>query len=87
MDVSHPDKWPASIELKMKSGEVYRGRADFAKGDPENPAERELLIEKYRDLTVGSWDVERAEAFEKMALNLDSVKNVRNSVSKMIKLN
>lgn len=58
---SYPDRWPASVELTLRSGDVLQGKTDYPKGDPENPVSAEELEEKFRALTAGLLDEKRME--------------------------
>ena len=44
----YPKHYPARVTVKTKSGKTYIGEIQFPKGDPENPATKEEVIEKFR---------------------------------------
>jgi 2-methylcitrate dehydratase PrpD len=48
-------------EITMKDGKVKAHRVDIPKGEPENPASKEELIEKFRKLSAGVIDKDRIE--------------------------
>ncbi len=60
----------------MRSGEVYRGRTDFPRGDPENPVDDEVLASKFLRLMKGSWDEPRPGDVCRAVLNLEDVPDV-----------
>jgi 2-methylcitrate dehydratase PrpD len=75
-DSLYPAKWAAVVEITTRSGDVHRGRTDFPLGDPENPASDELLIAKFRKLTLGPWGEQKAEILAEAVLGLESVENI-----------
>jgi 2-methylcitrate dehydratase PrpD len=76
LDSLHPAKWPATVTLTMTSGEVHQGRTDFPLGDPENPADAEMLLAKFRRLASRAWTEPKVEALLAAVLSLEKVKDV-----------
>jgi len=48
----YPDKRGASVEIKTKDGNNYSTDIELAKGEPENPASIEDLVNKFRNNTL-----------------------------------
>lgn len=44
----YPKHYPAKVTVKTKSGKTYVGEVQYPKGDPENPATKEEVVEKFR---------------------------------------
>ncbi|MEW6275584.1 MAG: MmgE/PrpD family protein [Bacillota bacterium] len=76
LDARHPERWPAVVEVRLRSGGVYRGSTEFPKGDPENPASREELTAKFRALAAGPWGEERVKALEEAVWQLERIADV-----------
>ncbi len=76
LDALHPAKWPAAVTLTLTSGEVYQGRTDFPLGDPENPADAEMLMAKFRRLASQVWPEPEVEALLAGVLSLEKLENV-----------
>lgn len=53
LEVDFPQKWPASVEIRLKDGRSFDARVDFPKGDPENPFTTEELAARLHDLAWG----------------------------------
>ena len=50
MSKLYPPARPADLEIRTKSGNVYRRRVDYPKGDPHNPMSDEEVKAKFRKL-------------------------------------
>lgn len=46
LDALHPQRWPARVTVHTERG-IFTGRADYPKGDPENPVTEEELAGKF----------------------------------------
>ena len=75
----YPSKYPARVTVYMEDGSKYVGEVEFPKGDPEYPATKEEIIEKFLNNaanTVGSIKanriIELVDNFEKLP-NLDEL--------------
>lgn len=60
----------------MTSGEVHQGRTDFPHGDPENPADDEMLMAKFRRLASHSWAEPEVKALLAGVLSLEKLEDV-----------
>lgn len=76
LEARHPAHWPAVVEITDRSGQVYQGRTDFPRGDPENPVTTGELAAKFRDLAAGPWGEERVKNLEKAVLGLEKVEDM-----------
>ncbi|MDR2089073.1 MAG: MmgE/PrpD family protein [Clostridiales Family XIII bacterium] len=64
-EAAYPQKYPARVTVKTKDGKTYVGEVEYPKGDPENPASKEEVTEKFfanAANTIGS--VKAAKAAE-----------------------
>lgn len=48
-----PKGFASDVEIRTKDGAVYHAKADYARGDPENPVSLAELEEKFRTVTSG----------------------------------
>lgn len=58
----YPDRYPAKVTVTMEDGSVFVGEVAYPKGDPEYPATKEEVTEKFRQNaanTIGSVKTER----------------------------
>lgn len=58
----YPEKYPARVTVTMEDGKQYVGYVEYPKGDPEYPATKEEVVEKFRNNaanTIGSVKAER----------------------------
>jgi len=58
----YPKHYPARVTVKTKSGKTYVGEIQFPKGDPENPATKDEVIEKFRftsGYTIGTDKIDK----------------------------
>ncbi|MBN8199853.1 MmgE/PrpD family protein [Bacillus sp. NTK034] len=56
---AYPEKWGAKVVIKMKDGRTFSEGTDYPKGDPEKPADKEELIQKFITMTLDKvWNAE-----------------------------
>jgi 2-methylcitrate dehydratase PrpD len=53
LSAMYPRKWPARVEIVMRSGERLTGATKYPKGDPENPLSESEILGKFKSLTWG----------------------------------
>lgn len=53
LNEAYPEKWGAKVTIILKDDTSYRMATDFPRGDPENPANQDELIEKFQSLVSG----------------------------------
>ena len=57
------DKMTSILRIHMKDGEVYSGRAEFAKGSPSNPMSYDEVADKFRGCAdFAKWPSAKAES-------------------------
>jgi 2-methylcitrate dehydratase PrpD len=64
LEVDFPDKWPASVAIRLNDGRSLTTRVDYPKGDPENPFTTEELVAKLHDLAEAVPEVGREAVIE-----------------------
>jgi 2-methylcitrate dehydratase PrpD len=75
-EAAYPQKYPARVTVKTKDGKTYVGEVEYPKGDPENPASKEEVTEKFfanAATTVGSVKAERAAKLVDRIETLESI--------------
>ncbi|MBG9653975.1 MmgE/PrpD family protein [Cytobacillus firmus] len=56
---AYPEKWGAKVVITMKDGRTFSEGTDYPKGDPEKPADKEELIQKFLTMTLDKvWNAE-----------------------------
>ncbi len=61
LDKVFPKKWPATVEIRTKDGNVYKKTIEYPKGDPENALTWDELIAKFQTLTAPLYSEKRRE--------------------------
>jgi 2-methylcitrate dehydratase PrpD len=74
----YPEKWGAKVDIELTDGNVFTDSTDYPKGDPEKPASKNELIEKF--LEMASSELENAELHVEQILNLEQI-NVKDWLS------
>jgi 2-methylcitrate dehydratase PrpD len=72
----YPKYYPARVTVKTKSGKTYVGEVKYPKGDPENPATKEEVNEKFRfnaAFTIGS---DKAEKVIELVDKFETLPNI-----------
>ncbi|MGH9518661.1 MAG: MmgE/PrpD family protein, partial [Terriglobales bacterium] len=79
------DKMTSIVKIHMKNGQVYAGRADFAKGSPANPMSYDEVADKfYGCADYAGWNPSRARAVVAMVAQLEDVPDVANLVKLLV---
>ncbi|CAM3709544.1 MmgE/PrpD family protein [Cytobacillus oceanisediminis] len=56
---AYPEKWGAKVVITLNDGRTFSEATDYPKGDPEKPADKEELIQKFKSMTLGKvWNAE-----------------------------
>ncbi|MCS0494592.1 MmgE/PrpD family protein [Ancylobacter sp. MQZ15Z-1] len=72
------DKMTTIIDIHMKDGRTFSGRADFGKGSPANPMSYDECADKFRGCAeFARWDGAKTEAIVEMVRRLDDVADIR----------
>ena len=72
----YPDRYPAKVTVTMEDGSIYVGEVAYPKGDPEYPATKAEVTEKFRQNaanTIGSVKAERVIELVDSIEQLDTV--------------
>ena len=72
----YPERYPARVTVTMEDGSTYVGEVQYPKGDPEYPATKEEVVEKFRinaANTIGSVKAERIIELVDQIETLDSI--------------
>jgi 2-methylcitrate dehydratase PrpD len=60
-EAMYPKAYPSTLIAELKDGRVLQAHVDFPKGDPENPATREEILNKFHSLTEKFFDQKKRE--------------------------
>ncbi|MDM5225852.1 MmgE/PrpD family protein [Cytobacillus sp. NJ13] len=56
---AYPEKWGAKVVITLNDGRTFSEGTDYPKGDPEKPADKEELIQKFITMTLDKvWNAE-----------------------------
>jgi 2-methylcitrate dehydratase PrpD len=80
-----PEKMPAAVSVKLKSGKVWSRQIDYPKGEPENPMDETELGNKFRRLASTALPARRVSEIEACLDELESVRDVR-QLARMLRL-
>lgn len=72
----YPAKYPARVTVTMEDGSVYVGEVEYPKGDPEYPAAKEEVVEKFLNNaanTIGSVKAHRIIELVDQIEKLDTI--------------
>jgi 2-methylcitrate dehydratase PrpD len=72
----YPKAYPATVIVTMKDGKTFQAQVDFPKGDPENPATIEEIVDKFNLLTEKFYDRDRRERVVDKILKIDTIDNI-----------
>ncbi len=72
----YPKAYPATLIATMNDGSVVESHVHYPKGDPENDATMEEIIEKFNSLSEKYYDAKRRENIIKEIRNLDETINI-----------
>jgi 2-methylcitrate dehydratase PrpD len=72
------DKMTTIIDIHLKDGRTFSGRADFGKGSPANPMTYDEVAEKFRGCAeFARWDAKRSEKVIETVRDLETLNSVR----------
>lgn len=74
---------PAIVTIKLKNGQVYSKRVDYAKGTINNPLKIDELKDKFRGLTSSALSGEWAEKMIEMLMNTEEINDISRLVAKL----
>ncbi|RLI77877.1 hypothetical protein DRP05_09000 [Archaeoglobales archaeon] len=73
----YPKKRGSTIEVHLKNGKVLRSCVELPVGEPENPANDSMIIEKFKKCCYGKKENYEIERVVSVLLGLEKLKNVR----------
>lgn len=72
------DKMTTIIEIALKDGRKFSGRADFGKGSPANPMSYDEVADKFRGCAeFAGWDPKRSEQIVAAVRDLETLGSIR----------
>jgi 2-methylcitrate dehydratase PrpD len=83
MEKLPPGAAPTKITLKLKNGQVYTKRIDYAKGMPQNPLTPREIETKFLDLATTVIPVKQANEIINAVNNLEDMANIRSLIEIM----
>ena len=72
-----PHKQPCDVRVTFKDGAVVEAKAEYTKGEPQNPATAAELTEKFFEVAGKVWKRTKADAVLDGLMGLDRIGNVR----------
>lgn len=72
-----PETFPGRVRVRLSGGRVLETEAAEPRGGPERPLPPEAIVEKFRANAAEVLDGPRLAALERAALDLDSLRDVR----------
>jgi 2-methylcitrate dehydratase PrpD len=76
LNALYPTFWPSKVSLYYSDGTITTRYTESPKGDPENPASEQELIDKFLDLAQKVFSVQQAEDTAAAMMKLESVEKV-----------
>jgi 2-methylcitrate dehydratase PrpD len=71
------DKMTSILKIHMKNGEVFSGRAEFAKGSPSNPMSYDEVADKFRGCAeFAKWPGAKTESVIAAVKSLENLPDV-----------
>jgi 2-methylcitrate dehydratase PrpD len=75
-EAMYPKAYPSTLIAELNDGRTFSAHVDFPKGDPENPATKEEILEKFHLLTEKFLDHERREKIIVAVEQLETMANI-----------
>jgi len=72
----YPKAYPATLVAILHDGRTFESHVDYPKGDPENPASLEEIVNKFHSLTERLFDQKKREKIIERIKKLEEVKNI-----------
>ena len=76
-DSPFPRSFPGWVRVRLRDGRALEARVPHGRGGPDRPLPPEALIDKFRDNARRALPPARVAALERMVLELDRLKSVR----------
>jgi 2-methylcitrate dehydratase PrpD len=75
-EAMYPKAYPATLIAELNDGRVFQAHVDYPKGDPENPATREEIVNKFHSLTEKLLDQKKRERIIGTVNYLEKISNM-----------
>ena len=75
-EAMYPKAYPATLVATLHDGRTFESHVDYPKGDPENPASLEDIVNKFHSLTERLFDQKKREKIIERVKKLEEVKNI-----------
>jgi 2-methylcitrate dehydratase PrpD len=72
----YPKAYPATLVATMNDGRVFEAHVHFPKGDPENDATMEEIVDKFNSLTDKYFEKERRQEIVKKLKRLEEIDDI-----------
>ena len=79
----YPARYPARVTVTLEDGKIFVGEVAYPKGDPEYPATKEEVIEKFRANAANTVSSEKAEKIIELVENIESLKTLDELIANM----
>ena len=83
MEKLPPGSAPTNLTVKLKNGQVYTKRIDFARGMPQNPLTPLEIEAKFLDLATTVIPEKQAREIIKAVDNLEDMANIQSLIKLM----
>jgi len=84
LEAEFPKLQPSVVDIKLKSGEKFGQRVDFAKGDPREEMTDDDLKDKFYGLTADFMGDEQRDKIRDMIYNMDEVSTIAEFMQALI---
>ena len=75
-EAMYPKAYPSTLVAELNDGRTFTAHVDYPKGDPENPATKEEILEKFHSLTEKFCDMAKRERIIEAVGRLETMKNI-----------
>ncbi len=75
-EAMYPKAYPATLIAEMNNGSTFTAHVDFPKGDPENPATKEEILEKFNSLTEKFFNQKRRKQIIETVSRFDKISDI-----------
>lgn len=79
----YPDRYPAKVTVTMDDGRVYVGEVAYPKGDPEYPATKAEVVDKFRHNALNTISAEKAEKIIELVDKIETLPSIDEIIANM----
>jgi 2-methylcitrate dehydratase len=84
LEKEFPAMQPSIVDIKVKSGEEFSQRVDYAKGDPREPMTDDDLKDKFYGLTAEFMEDDQRKNIHDMIFDMENVASIKEFMKAMI---